>query len=564
MNEGRLTDYISGRLSSVQRSRVERAVERCARCREELESLQQTRALLRALPREPMTRSFVFAEAPAAAEIYRPARDAGFRMPGWAYAGAAAVAGVAVIVFVLSGEVGPWLSGGGEEGFGDMASTAAMEMERVESIPAQPAVPESMQPAQPAAAQAAPAPEQAMAMASEPSSPASAPIPAQVSAERHETGGQVEVAKEVVIEGLAETEAGPPPTSAPVAAEAPQAAAMAVVPAPTAAPAFAAAEKEAAAGEPEPSAPIEAAAKVPDRIVSQADAGDPKATARAETDAVRAIPAGGAVSSAGAMEDTPTLAPTVQSAELAPSDPGASGASAAALEATTAAEESLATPLPGTKQLAGTPGPAMVEPKAIPGALGPAHATPELPEATASAPAQKMEPTPVVAAIARPTGVPEPTEPSVRELGQSEPGAAGPADPAGPVGPAGARSEPGPAGPAGADGARSPSGPQDDANAATAQGSKSDHGLPEAQGTQGTSGSAGVSGSAQAGDERATGLLWDDLALAVLVGAALATVILVVVVMLVRFRSARRRGQRPGTKAEQDASLIVNRPGLEN
>ena len=135
MNEDRLNDYVSGRLPSSERARLERALEGCALCRGELESLQQTRALLQALPQEPLPRSFVFAEAPAmaAAEVYRPAESTGFRMPGWAYAGAAAVAGLAVIVFFLSGAVGTWLPQGAEDESGSVASTSALEMAQAES-----------------------------------------------------------------------------------------------------------------------------------------------------------------------------------------------------------------------------------------------------------------------------------------------------------------------------------------------------------------------------------------------------------------------------------------------
>ena len=228
LNEDRLNDYVSGRLPSSERARLERTLEGCALCRGELESLQQTRALLQALPQEPLPRSFVFAEAPAmaAAEVYRPAESTGFRMPGWAYAGAAAVAGLAVIVFFLSGAVGTWLPQGAEDESRSVASTSALEMAQAESVPA----PAAMREALPEAPASAP--------------PADSFAPQETGAAA-EAGGEVEgvkeveVAKEVVVERVVEAQVRPDPTAVPVMAAPPQAAAMADVPPPTAAPAAA-------------------------------------------------------------------------------------------------------------------------------------------------------------------------------------------------------------------------------------------------------------------------------------------------------------------------------------
>ena len=342
MTEGRLSDYVSGRLSAAERARLERAVEECALCREELESLQQTRALLQALPGEPLPRSFVFSEAPAPAESegHRTAQAPAFRMPGWAYAGAAAVAGVAALVFVLSGAAGVWLAQDGGDEFGGVASTASMEMAQAESIPAPAAVPESVERARPAA-QAAPAMEQSMAAA--PSSSASLPAPMEDSAGRREGGADVvaegevakEVEQEVVVERILESGIEPTPgaeayagaaesAAGPDMAAEPQLAAMAEAPAPTAAPA-AAEGQEGGAIEAIAGSPAGAEAMSPGATAGRADSSAPAPTVKAETDAARSTPMDGVQAAAAEVAETPTSTPVVQSAVIGAASPGGDG-----------------------------------------------------------------------------------------------------------------------------------------------------------------------------------------------------------------------------------------------
>ena len=447
LTEGRLSDYVSGRLSAAERARLERAVEECALCREEVESLQQTRALLQALPGEPLPRSFVFSEAPAPAESegHRTAQAPAFRMPGWAYAGAAAVAGVAALVFVLSGAAGAWLAQDGGDEFGGVASTASMEMAQAESIPAPAAVPESVERARPAA-QAAPAMEQSMAAA--PSSSASLPAPMEDSAGRREGGAGVvaevevakEVEKEVVVERILESGIEPTPgaeayagaaesAAGPDMAAEPQLAAMAEAPAPTAAPAAAEGQErgaiEAIAG-----SPAGAEAMSPGATAGRADSSAPAPTVKAETDAARSTPMGGVKAAAAEVAETPTSTPVVQSAVMAPPALGVTATPAAALAATREQEEAPAKPLPKTTPQAATPEPAMTDPTPASGATEQPPATPE-----------PALPAPTVAAIGRVAVMPEPiTEPPAPELERGLTGAQGPAGASGSAGPAGAAS----------------------------------------------------------------------------------------------------------------------------
>ena len=126
LSEERLSEYLSGRLSSREGNRVERARAECARCREELESLSQTRMLLQSLPEFEPPRSFVLAAAPAGevALAATPARPAVLRAPGWAYAGAAALAGLAVVLFVAAGVTDMGWPGNGD-GYSDNLAMSA-------------------------------------------------------------------------------------------------------------------------------------------------------------------------------------------------------------------------------------------------------------------------------------------------------------------------------------------------------------------------------------------------------------------------------------------------------
>lgn len=93
-----LSEYLDGRLSPADASRVEGHLAACARCQDEVESLRQTVGLLHRVPQMQPSRSFVLLEAPV------PARPA-FRAPAWAY-GAVASAFALAFAIVLSMDVG--------------------------------------------------------------------------------------------------------------------------------------------------------------------------------------------------------------------------------------------------------------------------------------------------------------------------------------------------------------------------------------------------------------------------------------------------------------------------
>ena len=405
-SEERLNDYVSGRLSAADRARLEQAVQHCARCREELESLQQTRALLQALPQEPLPRSFVFAEAPAQArnEVYRLAQATGFRVPAWVYAGAAAAAGVAVIALVLIGAVGVWLPQGGEDEVGSLASASPLEMAEAESAPVSPVVPESLLEAQ---MEAEPAPAMERSMAAAPLSPATVPAQLEEAVVTEEMGGQV------VVERIMEAEAAPAPvaevmaqeaepTAVPEMAAEPQVAAMADMPPPVAS---AAAQAE-VAGESEAEAVPEMEAIVSQAMPGQAEVGAPVPSVRAEVDEVR-VAQDGMETPEAVQESGPEPAATGASAK--PEETGRDATAEPAAEAMMALAEAEPTEPASTAVSAGT-----------------------APAAT-------------VAADARTAVVPEPAGRNEMEM-QPEPGGTGadkvegtvePTTPAGPIGPAG-------------------------------------------------------------------------------------------------------------------------------
>ena len=567
--------------------------------------------LLQALPQEPLPRSFVFAEAPAmaAAEVYRPAESTGFRMPGWAYAGAAAVAGLAVIVFFLSGAVGTWLPQGAEDESRSVASTSALEMAQAESVPA----PAAMREALPEAPASAP--------------PADSFAPQETGAAA-EAGGEVEgvkeveVAKEVVVERVEEAQVRPDPTAVPVMAAPPQAAAMADVPPPTAAPAAA---QEATVREPEVEARVEEEITVPQATTGHAGVESETPAVEAQADAVASAPADGAVSSEEKVAATATPGPVARSGELAEPALTATVAPATAQDAERTAEEPPATPLPRVTVPAIAPDPAIVAPTATPIATVPAPMPtlkPAVPTATAAAiagagvaaeptelPTLKTEPDrtepDMAAGSAGPRGPAGPSS-QVPPAGlRAEEGARGPAGPLGgpdapapmptpkpavptataaaiagagvvsepteiptlkmepdraesdlapggvePEGPVGPSAQAAPAGPTAAEGAKGPAGPQ------------GDQGPRGPVGPQGDSGAAGPAGVAGTG---AAGLLRDDSALTVLLGVVVATAVLLVALLIaLRIRAARGSGDRPGTNYGQDTSTLVNRPKLEN
>ena len=99
-----LAEYMDGRLGAVARTRVDQQLASCADCREELEELQATVALLQQLPVEPVPRSFTLPVPPARPASLRP--SAPLRMPQWVYAGAASAAAVVLAVLVSADATG--------------------------------------------------------------------------------------------------------------------------------------------------------------------------------------------------------------------------------------------------------------------------------------------------------------------------------------------------------------------------------------------------------------------------------------------------------------------------
>ena len=226
-----LSEYLDGRLPGRDQVKVERAVTECALCQGELEELRATVSLLRTLPEFAPSRSFTLSAPPVTQPFTAIDRPSLFPrlVPAWAYAGAATLAGLAIILYALTDAGGlpslAWPSGSG--GSPEMA----MVQEAVApAAPAPPAAPKIEPQAQPAsavmetmplpasapaeaaieseamAAETAP-PAQPAAPATAQPQPASAPVPAI----------EQEIAKEVTIE----KEVFRSPTSLPNAAGAP-------------------------------------------------------------------------------------------------------------------------------------------------------------------------------------------------------------------------------------------------------------------------------------------------------------------------------------------------------
>ncbi|NQW24167.1 MAG: hypothetical protein HQ475_12055 [SAR202 cluster bacterium] len=98
INQDTLSEYLDGRLQGTGLERVEQRLGECDACRQELEELQATVAMMRQLPMETPRRSFVMSAPPP-----EPVRSQPFlvlRAPNWVYAGAASVAALALAVTV--------------------------------------------------------------------------------------------------------------------------------------------------------------------------------------------------------------------------------------------------------------------------------------------------------------------------------------------------------------------------------------------------------------------------------------------------------------------------------
>lgn len=99
-----LPEYQDARLSLDERRKVERHLEVCSICREELSSLRQTVGLLKRVPMESPRRVFTLGEAPYTAPA--PQR---IKLPTWAYGAATSVA-VMLFALVLSADLGGLLA----------------------------------------------------------------------------------------------------------------------------------------------------------------------------------------------------------------------------------------------------------------------------------------------------------------------------------------------------------------------------------------------------------------------------------------------------------------------
>jgi anti-sigma factor RsiW len=103
----RLSPYIDDQLKSRERARVEAHLNTCASCRDELQTLEWTRSLLRQAPVVPIPRSFVIREADLAPR-QDAQRRAARRRPAFALQWAAALVAVLLVV-VVAGDL--FLSG---------------------------------------------------------------------------------------------------------------------------------------------------------------------------------------------------------------------------------------------------------------------------------------------------------------------------------------------------------------------------------------------------------------------------------------------------------------------
>src|SRR5438132_5903117 len=148
-----LSAYLGGQLDQPTRQAVDDHLARCAECRSELEGLERTRDLLRALPPVEVPRSFaITAEMAAAARpvplVLPPRRDGLFRALRNA-TGAAAAVFVAVMLVNLIGYSTPVLA--------PPSSATVRSSAAAASPPAPPPQPAAAGAAKPAAEAAKPA-----------------------------------------------------------------------------------------------------------------------------------------------------------------------------------------------------------------------------------------------------------------------------------------------------------------------------------------------------------------------------------------------------------------------
>ena len=482
-----LSEYLDGRLPGRDRGKAERAVAECALCQGELEGLRATVSLLRTLPEFAPSRSFTLSAPPVTAPLTAIDRPSLFpsRVPAWAYAGAAALAGLAILLYALTDTGGlpslTWPSGSGgspemamvQEAAAPAAASSPPAAPTIEpqaqpasaSVPAMETMPSpSGAPAEAAivveamAAEAAPS-TQPVAPATAQPQPASAPMPAK----------EQEIAKEVTIE----KEAVPSSTPLPNAAGAPPPpSTQAAVPARNAVP--------------EESVPQEASAQrgsAPDATPVPAPAAiasgggmsiPPRPTRPAEEPTMTAVPPASVqqispTRSSPASTAVPTPVPNT-AVEMAAEPAAESMVSPETPSAVTTDR----TPEPQVADVAGAVTGASSEQTAVPGETVEADrftgsdgqdggsATPPLPSRSALADPAVEQATPDLRQEAASPSV-SPLGPSAVEDAEGTGGPSsklpGPTGPRGPVGPQGSAGSEGPAGPEGATGTPDPAGP---------------------------------------------------------------------------------------------------------
>ncbi len=133
-----LSEYVSGRAAGAEKARIDRALAECALCREEMESLQSTRSMLRSMPDLALPRSFVMAAAPTpTTAVSSPPAPSFIRgIPAWAYAGAASLAVAAVALIVIFQSISPGLPGESElSPVAERAVAVAPAMAETEAMP---------------------------------------------------------------------------------------------------------------------------------------------------------------------------------------------------------------------------------------------------------------------------------------------------------------------------------------------------------------------------------------------------------------------------------------------
>lgn len=577
--EEALSDYVSGRLSPHQEERVQRSLDECVTCRHELESLQLTSSLLRELPAHELPRSFVFAAAPAGASPVPSvgvtgARSWTFRPPGWAYAGAASVVGLAVAVFVVSSEASLWLPGAERQ---TPQSGAAAESQALPASQAAPiALAEESRTSVPVFPEMA-AEVEVMAESEAASDARRLAAPAAPALFPEARTEAMEIAPTAAPEAAS---LAPESYDAPIGDVAP-AAASAEAPmeqAPTPAPAAVAAAKEQVAGAadapieahdvPERSAAIEPPPAQPAQVMAEAPPGNEAATLASPPAVDRPAVA--------AMEGEPAaMSPETEQGvgrQESP-EPGMNGGAIASSEPRVMArvgegkvepQPPAESPMRGSNEAsvgaAATEGESTAQPESA-ATLSPKPAT----LASASNEISAGEPEPVSAEPPdSPVSAPDQgnLQPASAVVRPSEPVASsGSRGAPGPAGPARAAGEQGLVGPAGAD-ARSPVGPQGSPGIGAIEDSATEATEPGNRGA--VDGGQSPQPSPGNGDAAIPGFGIRYEILFAVAATAAALILFLALFGLYRFWAGRHSGGKSGTNGAADPSLLVNRPKLGN